>query len=178
VVVPVTSDHEILEWIKAARWDWPVPSQTCGCGSSYWAKGFARACKACRAACSHVDRVPGRKVYASGGYHPMALCLTCGELVSLPAGSGKGDWVFKDNRIRREVHPCARCGSEDGTEEHHWAPRAIFGFAEADRWPTSWLCPPCHRTWHNEMRKAGGYRLPPEERIDDSFGFGALEQAF
>ena len=45
--------------------------------------------------------------------------------------------------------PCVVCGAR-GTEEHHWAPRAIFG-DEAYMWPTSWLCPACHTRWHQTV---------------------------
>lgn len=44
---------------------------------------------------------------------------------------------------------CARCGANDGVEEHHWGPRAIFN--DADSWPTDWLCPMCHRDWHRTI---------------------------
>jgi hypothetical protein len=42
--------------------------------------------------------------------------------------------------------PCARCGSQDGVELHHWAPRHLF--EDADKWPVSELCRPCHQRWH------------------------------
>jgi hypothetical protein len=45
--------------------------------------------------------------------------------------------------------PCVVCGTR-GTEEHHWAPRALFG-DEAYLWPTSWLCPGCHQRWHQTI---------------------------
>ena len=43
--------------------------------------------------------------------------------------------------------PCARCGVVGPTESHHWAPRHLFG-ADADSWPMSDLCGPCHKRWH------------------------------
>lgn len=49
---------------------------------------------------------------------------------------------------------CERCGSTDGTEEHHWAPRGIF-HSQADEWPTGWLCKACHAEWHRRMRAYG-----------------------
>jgi hypothetical protein len=54
---------------------------------------------------------------------------------------------------------CERCGSENGVENHHWAPRALF--ADADDWPTSYLCPKCHRFWHKKItpKGKGGYAL-------------------
>lgn len=45
---------------------------------------------------------------------------------------------------------CARCGVVGPTESHHWAPRHLFG-AEADSWPVSELCGPCHKRWHEVM---------------------------
>lgn len=53
----------------------------------------------------------------------------------------------------REVEPrqprpkCEVCGA-DGAENHHWAPFHIFG-GECDKWPQSFLCPPCHKRWHD-----------------------------
>lgn len=45
---------------------------------------------------------------------------------------------------------CARCG-ERASELHHWAPRAIFGQDEAERWPKDYLCKPCHDLWHKTV---------------------------
>ena len=41
---------------------------------------------------------------------------------------------------------CAVCGARD-VEDHHWAPRAIFG-ADAEKWPHDKLCSDCHKRWH------------------------------
>lgn len=49
--------------------------------------------------------------------------------------------------------PCARCGAF-GTQLHHFAPQAIFGKAEANLWPTAWLCTDCHELWHRMMKEA------------------------
>ncbi|MEH6652094.1 MAG: hypothetical protein V7707_18890 [Motiliproteus sp.] len=43
-------------------------------------------------------------------------------------------------------HRCEVCGA-DGAQNHHWAPKALFG-EEAYRWPTSHLCQSCHTRWH------------------------------
>jgi hypothetical protein len=45
---------------------------------------------------------------------------------------------------------CRRCGVPGAVEEHHWAPRWVFG-DDADNWPTDMLCPVCHREWHAKM---------------------------
>lgn len=42
---------------------------------------------------------------------------------------------------------CARCGARN-VEVHHWAPRALFGAEEAERWPKDHMCPTCHSEWH------------------------------
>lgn len=34
---------------------------------------------------------------------------------------------------------CIRCHKR-GTEVHHWAPKAIFGPADAETWPKDYLC--------------------------------------
>ncbi|GLT24033.1 hypothetical protein GCM10007933_35040 [Zoogloea oryzae] len=47
----------------------------------------------------------------------------------------------------RPRHRCVVCNA-DGAENHHWAPQALFG-SEADRWPQSYLCPRCHKRWHD-----------------------------
>jgi hypothetical protein len=50
---------------------------------------------------------------------------------------------------------CEHCGEwENGVERHHWAPWSVFG-EDAWRWPTSDLCPECHRIWHEKMRVPG-----------------------
>ena len=48
---------------------------------------------------------------------------------------------------------CVVCG-QPASELHHWAPRAVFGKAEAEAWPRSWLCAGHHQQWHNAMRVA------------------------
>jgi hypothetical protein len=45
---------------------------------------------------------------------------------------------------------CARCGNRT-TELHHWAPRAIFGNDECERWPKDYLCKDCHDQWHRQV---------------------------
>jgi hypothetical protein len=46
---------------------------------------------------------------------------------------------------------CIICHSP-GVEIHHWAPQylwELFGFNDADKWPTAYLCRPCHQKWHD-----------------------------
>ena len=63
----------------------------------------------------------------------------------------------------RPRHRCEVCSSE-GAELHHWAPFHLFGI-QSDRWPTSYLCPPCHKRWHDivtpEMSTMTGKKEKP-----------------
>lgn len=42
---------------------------------------------------------------------------------------------------------CVRCGAREA-ELHHWAPRAIFGDKDCEKWPKDYLCRDCHKFWH------------------------------
>ncbi len=93
---------------------------------------------------------------ASGdGWHVAAHCIMC--------DSNGGKWLSKAVRnpdstvypLRSEVmcqsepadFVCEHCGASPA-EEHHWAPRGLFG-REAFDWPTSFLCRGCHMRWHD-----------------------------
>lgn len=52
---------------------------------------------------------------------------------------------------------CEVCGSTDSIHEHHWAPFHLFG-PEAAKWPTSFLCQPCHSKWHSIVTPRMGKR--------------------
>lgn len=86
---------------------------------------------------------------ANGAVQYKAYCLECGGkgtdlAYSLIAG-------LDEERIpvltHHNVTPCERCGSEEGSEVHHWAPFHLFD--DADKWPTSHLCKACHSLWHS-----------------------------
>ena len=84
-------------------------------------------------------------------------CLECHRWT--PSKNG-GYWIAKETLLAQGVDlalvrvvevvkapRCAKCGAR-GAELHHWAPRAMFGTEEADRWPTDHLCKTCHDEWH------------------------------
>jgi hypothetical protein len=48
-----------------------------------------------------------------------------------------------------QTQPCARCGTFQHLELHHWAPQHLFH--DADMWPTSLLCRTCHQHWHRTV---------------------------
>ena len=85
-------------------------------------------------------------------------CLECNWWT--PRKDSSAIWIPKEMLVARGVDlslvrvvermdqpRCAKCGVR-GAEEHHWAPQAMFGKAEADRWPKDYLCKPCHDEWH------------------------------
>lgn len=53
--------------------------------------------------------------------------------------------------------PCVVCGSQGDSEEHHWAPRHLFG-DECDKWPRAYLCRSCHVRWHQLVTPNMGAR--------------------
>lgn len=139
------------------------------CGNGFNSYGGHLWCRFCRSliACSHQHTIHGYIVKRDGVPNGRRWCVQCGTTIATRRADGCGPVLFYDLREHEEIAPCERCGTTEGTQLHHWAPRAIFGGREADRWPTSWLCPDCHALWHRLMREAGGTRLPPEQRIDD-----------
>lgn len=91
---------------------------------------------------------------ANGIVRPAHECRLCGHVEILLGVKMRQEEATK-LVIRRdrtgEADLCARCGSS-GTEMHHWAPREIFGFDDAETWPQDPLCRPCHTEWHRRMR--------------------------
>lgn len=106
-----------------------------------------------------------RCVTANGVSQVYWICLTCKQAVTNPRQSIQHK-KLKDAGVIIDKIPvetsyiggnvCAVCGRPN-VENHHWAPRHLFG-DDADVWPQAYLCPDCHRTWHNlvtpEMSKA------------------------
>lgn len=72
-------------------------------------------------------------------------CTACGWKMA-DKGAAKFDVDLPLEQDNHDPAPCERCGSTTGTELHHWAPRHLFD--DADAWPMSYLCPACHREWH------------------------------
>lgn len=117
-------------------------------------EGFCKQCKASTRAKLHL------RILCSGAEVFSWVCSTCEAFA--PFGGDifiDSDKVFeKLTKTQIQELPvmmipsygrCARCGNR-GTEEHHWAPKEIFG-DKADSWPTDRLCLPCHIEWHEKM---------------------------
>ena len=101
--------------------------------------------------CGGVTHLVHRLIARNGSTQLRGVCTSCGSVH--PRALSQDDWhpsefpLIEDRTISSV--PCERCGESGGTEEHHWAPRALFN--DADDWPTSFLCRPCHMHWHRVM---------------------------
>lgn len=128
----------------------------CGRESRRPTPGF---CHWCAEACDHAEARTVTIRLRSGRVRLASRCVRCDRSLGAIRHDTAPDIstvpVHVDHRATSANPPCSRCGSTDGTEEHHWAPRAIFD--DPDAWPTDFLCPTCHTLWHATMRRAGGY---------------------
>ena len=105
----------------------------------------------------------------NGAVHLRAYCSHC-----LKLGNPIPHMQFSEDeralvRLYETSDPvaCGHCGRTDrGVALHHWAPRKLF--VDADEWPTSYLCEPCHRFWHGVIaaaQKHNGETLTPPRRV-------------
>ena len=103
------------------------------------------------------------RVVGNGAEHFGWWCLRCRWWTER---SGGGIWISRTALeiagvdasaapvVERLGQPrCARCGAR-GAEEHHWAPKGLFGGDEAERWPRDFLCKRCHDLWHRTVTPA------------------------
>ena len=100
------------------------------------------------------------RVSANDAKHYGWWCLECNHWTLAKNG---GNWIAKELLLGNGIDPsalrvterteqprCVRCGAR-GAEIHHWAPQAIFGTDEANRWPKDFLCKSCHDEWHRRV---------------------------
>jgi len=89
-------------------------------------------------------------VVAQNGVRQAQLrCIACCAIDKTIGADKIGvEWPVIRNYAERSPD-CDRCGSSDGTELHHWAPRHLF--EDAHQWPTSYLCRSCHTQWHSTV---------------------------
>lgn len=116
-------------------------------------------CWHCAENCPHNNWIPMKIRKANGLEEPRLRCERCGRAKS--AGKNR-DWDMASLPLLRDhvgsTPACEVCGAPD-TERHHFAPVALFGHTEAERWPKAWLCRSCHTTWHRVIN-AGATRRP------------------
>lgn len=97
---------------------------------------------------SHVAHL-GKVHCKNGTVQYKAVCPECGGRGGpIPHGdiAGLDEHAIPFITVH-EITACERCGSTDGSEVHHWAPRHLFD--DAHEWPTSRLCRLCHAKWHS-----------------------------
>ena len=111
---------------------------------------FGGVCWDCERTCDHSTTVTGYIVTRSGSHQVQRRCLLCGcgptKAGHVPRGGSYLDICLAD---KRDDTTCEHCGSLDGVELHHYAPRNTF--PDADNWATGHLCRPCHQLWHRTM---------------------------
>lgn len=113
--------------------------------------------------CPHCggDIVLYRQINGNGAHVIVARCCKCDRIPNrkqpfLP----KADYphweqfpLYQDNM--KYSDPCAVSGCDRrDTEYHHWAPKAVFGYEEAEQYPGAYLCQYHHDHWH-ELTQTG-----------------------
>ena len=111
--------------------------------------------------CRHCGRVSQWHKRSTGrGWVVVPWCLPCNRHPTTTTRPVKGDrttWspqAFLPKVVARmpelpgpATGRCSVCGKAGPVEEHHFAPRALFG-ADAEAWPVVDLCTSCHDRWH------------------------------
>ena len=122
-------------------------------------------CKKCNIMCEGdvVQRLCNRNVS-----HWYIMCTHCEGRTTFIAGNAIKYLDIDDHRVQDdrcshcagqgcpncEVNPCQYQGCTTPhhlVERHHFAPKARFGYEEADRWPQGYLCKQHHDVWHEVM---------------------------
>lgn len=126
-------------WTSVITGEWYPSSTPCHGG----------VCGTCRSECTHDVTVTGYIIKRNGSQQVRMRCVRCNREPrdSAPTrGSEYWNVLLAD---MRDSLVCERCGSLDGVEYHHYAPRNVF--PDADKWGTGHLCIECHREWHRTM---------------------------
>lgn len=108
-----------------------------------------RPCKRCKSCgCWEIRRY----INLGGSQQFVVVCQKCGARTNqyIPVRTMRALKLDVPETLPdRPRHRCEVCGG-DGAENHHWAPWALFG-NEANSWPQSYLCPRCHKRWHDTV---------------------------
>lgn len=102
-----------------------------------------------------------QQIFANGSVNYVWVCVVCG--CKNPEGSNQ--MYIPREKVLLKLTPaqiedlpvicrppnarCVVCGNRN-CELHHWAPRGIFG-DDCEKWPQDYLCPGCHRVWHQRV---------------------------
>jgi len=101
--------------------------------------------------CGGHNIVRAKRRIANGTYQVYDHCNTCNgnaNKSTIISHSRAGDLALLELKgdYKKGMPPCDVCGSGEGVEMHHWAPREMF--EDAEQWPMGFLCLNCHTKWH------------------------------
>lgn len=91
---------------------------------------FRLRCRSCSYTIGHLSK---RTVFHEWGFTPDTF-----------------DFYEQAPPSRDEMCSVDEC-DKPGVDRHHFAPKAPFGYREAQRWPQAWLCKEHHVQWHRTM---------------------------
>ena len=101
----------------------------------------------------------GRSINANESEYYVRVCSECERVID-------GESWVKKHKVSQWIHlsrvptiqdlrldiRCSYSGCMSrGYEDHHWAPKSIFGAKEAEKWPIDPLCKAHHDMWHDAM---------------------------
>lgn len=119
-----------------------------------WIEQRKTTCQKCGAIDWRIDCVENKAGHKT---HPL-ICKQCGykTCVYVPKNIVETHAISVGVQLSyetpKDARTCDVCG-EVGAEEHHWAPRYLFG-DDCEKWPKGFLCQKCHSLWHKVMRFA------------------------
>ena len=118
-------------------------------------EGLANPCPQCGARAWGI----GTATTASGStVHPY-YCRGCGTKTQLYEKKEVAKQLGCESQLEIRIYKqrqCVVCGAI-GAELHHFAPFHLFG-SDSGRWPTAYLCVPCHVRWHQLVTPHMGKR--------------------
>jgi hypothetical protein len=84
-------------------------------------------------------------------YRPVCMRCTNVPLYNIPHAALTEEEKAAAHPWRSPPPPqqCEHCHVWGEVEIHHWAPSKLF--TDSYDWPTSKLCPACHREWHRTI---------------------------
>lgn len=102
--------------------------------------------------CDHSRRHLAKQESSNGQWRVGQWCPDCArfqppQFLRLKDVPGWESLPLAYSLLGTKDRECDACGEVTSVQEHHWAPRHLFG-DECESWPKGWLCQPCHTRWH------------------------------
>ncbi len=104
--------------------------------------------QACKKCSSRTDWSIGKWMMSTSMIRFVWYCQGCGTKTNMYEPNDERI-IFTTVWDDAPEASCEVCGRY-GAQAHHWAPRHLFD-AEADKWPTGFLCQTCHERWHAQV---------------------------